>query len=165
MRLNLRWSFAEDATFQHTSTLDFSTIVHSHPSVSRTKACPEFGTLSCPRCLEWGHWEDSCWAIDHVCERWLWWKMQMMQCHWQEIFSAQMWLCWSHWGCSWCQGLQTGQQPTVKFHSSKIAFHPHYDVFALLSMQRRAIVDTLGWEPFQDWFYDQTFRGWWQVKF
>merc|ERR1712223_2016604 len=29
--------------------------------------------------------------------------------------------------------------------------------------QRRAIVDTLGWEPFQDWFYDQTFRGWWQV--
>ena len=76
-----------------------------------------------------------------------------------------MWLCWSHWGCSWCQGLQTGQQPTVKFHSSKIAFHLHYDVLSLLSMQRRAIVDTLGWEPFQDWFYDQTFRGWWQVMF
>ena len=31
--------------------------------------------------------------------------------------------------------------------------------------QRRAVVDTLGWEPFQNWFYDQTFRGWWQVRF
>ena len=31
--------------------------------------------------------------------------------------------------------------------------------------QRRAVVDTLGWEPFQNWFYDQTFRGWWQVGF
>ena len=120
MRLNLRWSFAEDATFQHTSTLGFYTNFHSHPSLSRTKACPEFGTLSCPRCLEWGHWEDSCWAIDHVCERWLLWKMKMLQWHWQETFSVQVWLCWSHWGCSWCQGLQTGQQPTVKFHSSKI---------------------------------------------
>ena len=132
MRLNLRWSFAEDATFQHTSTLDFSPNFHSHPPVSRTKACPEFGTLSCPRCLEWGHWEDSCWAIDHVCERWLLWKMKMLQWQWQKTFSVQVWLCWSHWGCSWCQGLQTGQQPTVKFHSSKIAFHPHYDVFFTL---------------------------------
>ena len=132
MRLNLRWSFAEDATFQHTSTLGFYTNFHSHWSLSRTKACPEFGTLSCPRCLEWGHWEDSCWAIDHVCERWLLWEMKMLQWHWQKTFSVQVWLCWSHWGCSWCQGLQTGQQPTVKFHSSKIAFHPHYDVFFTL---------------------------------
>ena len=54
----------------------FIHIVHSHPPVFRTKACPEFGTLSCPRCLEWGHWEDSCWAIDHVCERWLLWEIQ-----------------------------------------------------------------------------------------
>ena len=26
-------------------------------------------------------------------------------------------------------------------------------------------MDTLGWEPFQNWFYDQAFRGWWQVGF
>ena len=24
--------------------------------------------------------------------------------------------------------------------------------------QRRAVVDALGWEPFQDWFYDNQFR-------
>ena len=29
--------------------------------------------------------------------------------------------------------------------------------------QRRACVDAIGWEPFQDWFYDQAFRSWWQV--
>ena len=61
--------------------------VHSHPPVSRTKACPEFGTLSCPRCLEWGHWEDSCWAIDHVCERWLLWEMKRLHWQWQVTFS------------------------------------------------------------------------------
>ena len=65
----------------------FIQIVHSHPSVSRTKACPEFGTLSCPRCLEWGHWEDSCWAIDHVCERWLLWEMKRLHWQWQVTFS------------------------------------------------------------------------------
>merc|ERR1712233_225072 len=43
-----------------------------HLPTHKTKACPEFGTLSCPRCLEWGHWEDACWTQDgepHVCSR------------------------------------------------------------------------------------------------
>jgi hypothetical protein len=31
--------------------------------------------------------------------------------------------------------------------------------------QRRAIVDELGWEPFQEWFYEPDFRNWWQVGF
>jgi hypothetical protein len=26
--------------------------------------CTEFGDLKCPRCMEWAHWEDSCWAND-----------------------------------------------------------------------------------------------------
>ena len=30
--------------------------------------------------------------------------------------------------------------------------------------QRRAIVDELGWEPFQQWFYEQDFRNWWQAS-
>ena len=62
-------------------------IKNCHLSVFRTKACPEFGTLSCPRCLEWGHWEDSCWAIDHVCERWLLWEMKRLHWQWQVTFS------------------------------------------------------------------------------
>ena len=24
--------------------------------------CKEFGDLVCPRCLEWDHWEDTCWT-------------------------------------------------------------------------------------------------------
>merc|ERR1719350_1932913 len=89
-----------------------------HLPTHKTKACPEFGTLSCPRCLEWGHWEDACWTQDgepHVC--------------------------------------------------SKCDYEGHTEVVhdAEDFKQRRAVVDTLGWEPFQNWFYDQTFRGWWQV--
>ena len=30
--------------------------------------------------------------------------------------------------------------------------------------QRRAIVDTLGWQPFQSWFYENEFRSWWQLN-
>ena len=30
--------------------------------------------------------------------------------------------------------------------------------------QRRAIVDTIGWEPFQSWFYENEFRSWWQLN-
>jgi len=30
--------------------------------------------------------------------------------------------------------------------------------------QRRAIVDTLGWEHFQSWFYENSFRSWWQLN-
>jgi hypothetical protein len=30
--------------------------------------------------------------------------------------------------------------------------------------QRRAIVDTIGWEYFQSWFYEATFRDWWQLN-
>ena len=44
----------------------------------------------------------------------------------------------------------------------------HFLVFAHVDPsyvlpQRRCVVDSLGWEPFQDWFYQQGFRGWWQV--
>ena len=38
-------------------------------------------------------------------------------------------------------------------------------ILVIWYLQRRAVVDTLGWEPFQNWFYDQAFRGWWQVGF
>ena len=30
--------------------------------------------------------------------------------------------------------------------------------------QRRAIVDTVGWQPFQPWFYENSFRSWWQLN-
>jgi hypothetical protein len=30
--------------------------------------------------------------------------------------------------------------------------------------QRRMIVDTLGWEPFREWFYELSFRSWWQLN-
>jgi len=30
--------------------------------------------------------------------------------------------------------------------------------------QRRAIVDTLGWQPFTDWFFQNEFRSWWQLN-
>ena len=30
--------------------------------------------------------------------------------------------------------------------------------------QRRAIVDTLGWTHFQSWFYENSFRSWWQLN-
>ena len=30
--------------------------------------------------------------------------------------------------------------------------------------QRRAIVDTLSWENFQEWFYESSFRSWWQLN-
>ena len=32
-----------------------------HCSVDK---CTEFGDLKCPRCLEWAHWEDSCWTVE-----------------------------------------------------------------------------------------------------
>lgn len=90
-----------------------------HLPTHRTGACTEFGTVSCPRCLDWGHWEDSCHTLDGanptVCQR-----------------------------CSY-----TGHTEAV---------HDTEDF-----NQRRAVVDAVGWEPFQNWFYEQTFRGWWQV--
>lgn len=30
--------------------------------------------------------------------------------------------------------------------------------------QRRAIVDTISWEPFIEWFYESVFRSWWQLN-
>ena len=30
--------------------------------------------------------------------------------------------------------------------------------------QRRVIIDTIGWEPFQSWFYENEFRSWWQLN-
>lgn len=44
------------------SKLRFCPRCHSpHHTVSE---CTEFGDLKCPRCLEWEHWEDSCWTND-----------------------------------------------------------------------------------------------------
>jgi len=103
---------------ENESESDMALCGRCHLPTHKTKACPEFGTLSCPRCLEWGHWEDACWTQDaesHVCSR-----------------------------CDY-EGHNEAVHDTEDFK------------------QRRAVVDTLGWEPFQNWFYDQTFRGWWQV--
>merc|ERR1719312_2024208 len=89
-----------------------------HLPTHKTAKCTDFGENSCPRCLSWDHWEESCWAADSpmpVCQR-----------------------------CNY-----DGHTPEV--HDT--------DIYA----QRRACVDALGWEPFQDWFYDQQFRTWWQV--
>ena len=70
--MSLTWCSVEDATYPHTSRSLAVSYRHLTPS-SRTKACPEFGSLSCPRCLEWSHWEESCWTIEpgqtHVCTR------------------------------------------------------------------------------------------------
>ena len=78
--------------------------------VFRTMECQEYGDVSCPRCLTWDHWEDTCWAQDHVC------TTCNFKGHSEEVHSAE------------------------KFS------------------QKRACVDTLGWEPFQEWFYDNEFR-------
>jgi len=89
-----------------------------HLPTHKTANCTDFGENSCPRCLSWDHWEESCWAADSpmpVCER-----------------------------CNY-------EGHTQEVHDT--------DKYA----QRRACVDALGWEPFQDWFYDQGFRTWWQV--
>merc|ERR1719188_2456858 len=32
-----------------------------------------------------------------------------------------------------------------------------------LFKQRRDAIETDGWEPYQEWFYDNEFRTWWQV--
>jgi len=90
-----------------------------HLPTHKTAKCTDFGENSCPRCLSWNHWEESCWMHEDgqmpVCER----------CDYE------------------------GHTPEV--HET--------DKYT----QRRACVDALGWEPFQDWFYDQQFRTWWQV--
>jgi len=89
-----------------------------HLPTHKTAKCTDYGENSCPRCLSWDHWEESCWMHEGqmpVCER----------CDYE------------------------GHTPEV--HET--------DKYA----QRRACVDALGWEPFQDWFYDQQFRTWWQV--
>ena len=72
--------------------------------------------LSCPRCLEWSHWEDTCRWDSEICSN-----------------------------CGF-----PGHSPEV--HSvSKFK-------------QRRSVVDTVGWEPFREWFYEETFRSWWQLN-
>ena len=30
--------------------------------------------------------------------------------------------------------------------------------------QRRVVIDNLGWEKFQSWFYENCFRSWWQLN-
>lgn len=80
------------------------------------KECSEFGDLSCPRCLDWNHWEDSCPNVDVI--------------------------------CSSCNNV--GHLPSLHEASNY--------------KQRRMIVDTLGWEPFREWFYELSFRSWWQLN-
>lgn len=92
---------------------------HSH--MHKVNDCPEFGSLKCPRCMEWSHWEDTCWTNEAT--------DQMIT-------------------CDTC--LAMGHTPAV---------HEAVDF-----KQRRAIVDTLGWEAFQSWFYEPTFRSWWQLN-
>ena len=72
--------------------------------------CSEFGNLSCPRCLQWDHWEDSCPSSDVMCDT-----------------------------CN-----TVGHLAVV--HSAE-----DYK-------QRRMVVDTLGWEPFREWFYELSYR-------
>ena len=70
--------------------------------------------LSCPRCLEWDHWEDTCPTNpfgDGEC-------------------------------CSLCG---TAGHASAVHNAAKFK-------------QRRFIVDTLGWEPFTEWFYESDFR-------
>ena len=35
-----------------------------HSPQCNVNICKEFGDLKCPRCMEWEHWEDSCWTND-----------------------------------------------------------------------------------------------------
>jgi len=101
------------------SKLKFCPRCHSpHHGVNE---CKEFGDLMCPRCMEWEHWEDSCWTTDDPDDL------------------AQ---------CETC--LEYGHVSSV------------HDVMDF--KQRRAIVDTVGWEPFQPWFYENSFRSWWQLN-
>ncbi len=74
--------------------------------------CTEYGDMTCPRCLDWNHWEDSCPNSDVI--------------------------------CSTCNTV--GHLPVI---------HGATDW-----KQRRMIVDTHGWEPFREWFYELSFRSW-----
>jgi len=68
-------------------------------------------------------------------------------------------LAWEHWEDS-CWAADTPmpvcERCNYEGHTQEIHDTDQY-------AQRRACVDALGWEPFQHWFYDQAFRGWWQV--
>ena len=83
--------------------------------------CKDFGDLKCPRCMEWDHWEDTCWTNKSSEDKKL---------------------------CESCK---------VLGHSSPVHDAKDYK-------QRRAIVDTLGWETFTEWFYETDFRSWWQLN-
>ena len=85
------------------------------------QTCTDFGGLMCPRCMEFDHWEDTCWTNLSSDDR-----LECLNCS------------------------QLG-------HSSAVHDASDYK-------QRRAIVDTLGWEPFKEWFYDNEFRSWWQLN-
>lgn len=76
--------------------------------------------LLCPRCMESGHWENTCPIITSSTYKLL--------------------------KCDICE--QQGHALAV--HSAKYF------------KQRRAIVRTLGWKPFQGWFLEFDFRNWWQ---
>jgi len=82
----------------------------------RVEDCTEFGNLTCPRCLDWNHWEDSCPETDNF--------------------------------CTICSTM--GHHPAV---------HEVTDY-----KQRRMVVDTLGWQAFREWFYELSFRSWWQLN-
>lgn len=68
-------------------------------------------------------------------------------------------LSWEHWEEScWAADspMPVCERCNYEGHTSEVH---KTDIYA----QRRACVDAIGWEPFQEWFYDQGFRSWWQV--
>lgn len=99
----------------------------------------ESGLKLCGRCHLPTHKTEECTEFtDNCCPRCLSWE------HWEDS-------CWTTDSpmevCSVCN---------YEGHTDQVHETKKYT-------QRRAIVDALGWEPFENWFYDQDFRGWWQV--
>ncbi len=70
-------------------------------------------------------------------------------------------LRWDHWEDS-CSFIKSGANPCAKCQKRGHGQDVHdANDFA----QRRVIVDTLGWESFAEWFYDDgAFRSWWQLN-
>jgi len=68
-------------------------------------------------------------------------------------------LAWDHWeDTCWTQDSPVHVCATCNYEGHAEEVHT-----AEKFTQRRACVDTLGWEPFQEWFYNNEFRSWWQV--
>jgi hypothetical protein len=91
----------------------------------------------CARCHSHDHATPKCPQFGNLfCPRCLDWN------HWEDTCLAVNMLCTT---CN-----LSGHCPIV--HSAE-----NFE-------QRRVVVDTLGWEPFKVWFYESTFRSWWQLN-